>query len=80
MINSLFQSSQHDKSLSHFLKENIHFGWDSICKMFKREVARIQNDELPRVPGLKENYVYRDSWTKLNVKPAKIMQVRNYLL
>ena len=25
--------------------------------------------------GLKENFVYRDSWTRLNVKPAKVMQV-----
>ena len=28
------------------------------------------------VPKLKEIHVLRDSWTKLNVTPAKIMQVR----
>lgn len=27
------------------------------------------------VPGLKSNFIYRDSWTRLNVRPAKIMQV-----
>ena len=28
-----------------------------------------------KVPGLKYAYVYRDNWTRLNVRPAKIMQV-----
>ena len=37
-------------------------------------------NELVRVPGLKENYVFRDSWTRLNVKPAKIMQVYTSIL
>ena len=50
-------------------------GWRAIEDMPKREVERMKNNELVRVPGLKENYVYRDSWTRLNVKPAKIMQV-----
>lgn len=43
--------------------------------MLKREITRISENKLPRVPGLKESYIYRDSWTRLNVKPAKIMQV-----
>lgn len=30
------------------------------------------------VPKLKEIHVIRDSWTKLNVIPAKIMQVCGY--
>ena len=37
-------------------------------------------NELVRVPGLKENYVFRDCWTRLNVKPAKIMQVYTSIL
>ena len=28
------------------------------------------------VPKLRETHIIRDSWTKLNVAPAKIMQVR----
>ena len=28
-----------------------------------------------KVPGLKYAYVYRNNWTRLNVRPAKIMQV-----
>jgi len=43
--------------------------------MLAREIERKKSDQLPRVPGLKENFVYRDAWTRLNVKPAKIMQV-----
>lgn len=27
------------------------------------------------VPQLKANYMFRDSWTRLNVTPARIMQV-----
>ena len=51
------------------------FGWESIEDMFKRELHRIQSGQIPRVPGLKESYIYRDTWTRLNVKPAKIVQV-----
>ena len=45
--------------------------------MLKREVNRIRQNQIPRVPGLKESFIYRDPWTRLNVKPAKIMQVDN---
>ncbi len=43
--------------------------------MLKREVERMRTNNLVRVPGLRENHVYRDPWTRLNVKPAKVMQV-----
>ena len=29
------------------------------------------------VPKLRESHIIRDAWTKLNVTPAKIMQVSN---
>ena len=32
------------------------------------------------VPKLREIHVIRDAWTKLNVAPAKIMQVCTYLI
>ena len=51
------------------------FGWEAIEGMLRREIQRIQSGQLARVPGLKESFVHRDSWTRLNVKPAKIMQV-----
>ena len=28
-----------------------------------------------RVPKLKESHILRDSWTRLNVLPSKVMQV-----
>ena len=58
-----------------FTHGNIQFGWETIEKMLTRELGRIKTNQLPRVPGLKESYVHRDPWTRLNVKPAKIMQV-----
>ena len=42
-------------------------------------MQRAQSGSLKRVPGLKESYVYRDIWTRLNVKPAKIMQVQLFI-
>ena len=42
---------------------------------YEREMQR-QSGSLKRVPGLKELYVHRDIWTRLNVKTAKIMQVQ----
>ena len=61
-------------------KEATAFGWEAIQGLLKREIQRIQSGQLARVPGLKESFVHRDSWTRLNVKPAKIMQVGPVLL
>ena len=51
------------------------FGWEAMEGMLKRQIQRIQSGQLARVPGLKESFVHRDSWTRLNVKPAENMQV-----
>ena len=50
-------------------------GWSAIQEMFGRETHRARAGMPRRVPGLRESYVYRDIWTRLNIKPAKIMQV-----
>ena len=42
-----------------FSMQGTKFGWKAIEDMLKREVERMKNNELVRVPGLKENYVYR---------------------
>ena len=55
-------------------RKGTEFGWEAIEGMLRRQIQRIQSGQLARVPGLKENFVHRDSWTRLNVKPAKIMQ------
>lgn len=55
--------------------EGVSFGWDVIVTMWEREKERRDSGQIRLVPGLVESYVERDAWTKLNVKPAKIMQV-----
>lgn len=59
--------------MNNFEKGGASFGWKAIEDMLSREIQRKKQNELPRVPGLKENFVYRDPWTRLNVKPATIM-------
>ncbi len=61
-------------------KDGVQFGWKSIEEMFSREISRAKAGNRTRVPGLRPNYVYRDSWTRLNVRPAKIMQVSSHFL
>ncbi len=52
-----------------------NFGWKAIEELFLREVERARTNQLRRVKDLKESHIHRDCWTRLNVKPAKIMQV-----
>ena len=81
MIAALYASRSNGKNSSNkFLHDEQHFGWENIEAMLAREVLRRTQNRLPRVPGLKESHVYRDPWTRLNVKPAKIMQVRSILI
>lgn len=73
MIFQLFQSRP--SGARDFDFKDVHFGWESLEALYRRELARMRANTLVRVPGLKENHIIRDSWTRLNVKPAKIMQV-----
>lgn len=73
MVSALY-SSREGKSKCFYL-EGVRFGWSTIVDMFTREANRARSGVPRRVPGLRESYVYRDVWTRLNVKPAKIMQV-----
>jgi len=43
--------------------------------LYQRELARVGQNCTRMVPRLKEAHCLRDAWTKLNVHPAKIMQV-----
>ena len=72
MISQLHQSRQ--GGTKNFLHEGTNFGWKAIEDMFGREIARMREGKRVWVPGLKPNFIYRDSWTRLNVRPAKIMQ------
>ena len=77
MIAALYssRSTSHD-SPNKFALDGENFGWESIEDLLVREVKRISQNHLPRVPGLKESHIFRNPWTRLNVKPAKIMQVQ----
>lgn len=73
MIAALYSSRQ--QGAKEFTKDNQQFGWTTIEKVFAAEMERAENGLSRKVPGLKYAFVYRDNWTRLNVRPAKIMQV-----
>ena len=58
-----------------FKLHGIEFGWQAIKDLWQRECARREKGNARMVPKLRESHVLRDSWTKLNVAPATIMQV-----
>ena len=71
MIAALDHSRLDNSSTNKFVHGETSFGWEPIEGMLVREVQRKMKNELPRVPGLRESYVYRNAWTRLNVTPAK---------
>ena len=73
MINALFSSQQN--GTKRFQLEGVEFGWQAIINMYHRECERRSNGLARMIPRLREVHVLRDAWTKLNVHPAKIMQV-----
>ena len=75
MINALFSSR--GGGTKSFLLDGQEFGWNAIVDLYGRECDRMKSGLTRMVPRLKEIHIIRDSWTKLNVTPAKIMQVRN---
>lgn len=78
MISQLHQSRP--GGTKDFCNGGINFGWSAIEDMFTREIQRMKEGKRVWVPGLKSNFIYRDSWTRLNVRPAKIMQASIILL
>ena len=69
---SALHSSGRSKS---FCNQDIIFGWTTIQRVWTREMDRAKAGLMREVPKLQERHIIRDSWTKLNVSPAKIMQV-----
>ena len=76
MIAALYSSRQ--QGTKEFTKDNQQFGWKTVETVFAQEMERAENGLSRKVPGLKYAFVYRDNWTRLNVWPAKIMQVFHY--
>ena len=75
MINSLYLSQP--GGTKSFKLQGINFGWQSIIDLYRRECARRADGKAQMVPRMKESYILRDAWMKLNVASAKIMQVFN---
>ena len=75
MVSALFSSGASAGKTKLFCNEGVTFGWDTIVRLWKREEERAERGLMSEVPKLKERYIKRDSWTRLNVAPAKIMQV-----
>ena len=73
MINALFSSR--DGGTKDFVFDGIRFGWRAMVSLYDRECDRLSKGLTRMVPKMKEVYIIRDAWTKLNVTPAKIMQV-----
>ena len=71
MIAALY-SSRPDGT-KDFRINGVNFGWQTIVKVYESDLYRAQHCISRRVPGLKYAHVVRDSWTRLNVLPAKII-------
>ena len=58
------------------MRDGTCFGWSTIQAVHRADlhVCRAKGGISRRVPGLKFSHIVRDSWTRLNVLPAKIMQ------
>lgn len=71
MIAALYSSRQ--QGTKEVTKDNHQFVWKTDKTVFAREMEREENGLSCKVPGLKYAFVYWDSWTHLNVQPAKII-------
>ena len=74
MIAALYSSQT--GGTKDFMKSDVTFGWDTIVNVYTKDLYRAKNGISRRVPGLKYSHIVRDNWTRLNVQPAKIMQVK----
>ena len=74
MIAALY-TSRTDDGTKAFCRNGVYFGWDTIVRVYESDLYRAQHGIGRQVPGLKYAHVVHDSWTRLNVLPAKIMQV-----
>lgn len=69
--------SSREEGAKDFMHRDSHFGWDTIVGVYQADLYRAKQGTTRRVPALRYAYIVRDSWTRLNVLPAKIMQVTN---
>ncbi|XP_014670998.1 PREDICTED: uncharacterized protein LOC106811792 [Priapulus caudatus] len=81
MINALWQSKPVTGRSRGFVTHlgGPVFGWEAIEDMWKRDKDRRARNVSREVPSLQESFIKRDAWTKLNVRPAKVMQQEQVL-
>ena len=72
MIAQLYASRK--SGTKSFEKDEVQFGWAAIQSVYQWNLDQAKSGHTLPVPGLKLSYVVRDSWTRLNVRPAKLMQ------
>lgn len=77
MIAALYSSRNNGGTKDFITAEDngAHFGWETIEDVYRLDIARARRGQSRKVPKLKYSFVVRDAWTRLNVMPAKIMQV-----
>lgn len=76
MVSALFQSRPREKGGTRNLqKDGKPLSWKTVEDMYARELERMKSGQDTRVPKLKQSHIVRDSWTRLNVLPSKVMQV-----
>lgn len=80
MIPALYSSQDNGGTKDFVNSEGIHFGWETVEEVYRMDMKRAKNGQTRKVPKLKYSYIVRDSWTRLNVLPAKIMQVSMKLI
>ena len=73
MIAALY--SLRENGTKEFVYDGVAHGWDTIEAVYKYDLSRAKCGISRRVPSLKFSYIVQDAWTRLNVLPAKIMQV-----
>ena len=73
MVAALYSSKIQRTKL--FARNEVQFGWETIEDMYVRDTQRAREGLPRRVPRMRESYVYREIWSRLYVKPAKMMQV-----
>lgn len=77
MVGQLYNSRSSGTKL--FRKNDVEFGWKSIIDIYYHDIDNAKQNRSLSVPGLKKDFIVRDSWTRLNVTPSKIMQQQNMI-
>lgn len=76
-IQALFSSRE--AGPKQFCRDSVDFGWSEIQGVKRRDEQRSERNILRFAPKLLTSYIIRDSWTRLNVVPSKIMQQEDVL-